>query len=166
MKKEKTIYFEMLFNVSPEEIWRAWTTPEGIKSFFAPACNIDIRPDGDYEILFNPDAPDGKKGAEGVKVMAVQPNNFFSFTWNSPPHLPSVRNQKTHVVLLFHPEGAGTRMRLHHDGWGAGGEWDDAYDYFVRAWGDIVLPRLKYRFETGPVDWANPPGRDVLDVLK
>jgi hypothetical protein len=42
---------------------------------------------------------------------------------------------------------------LHHTGWGEGGEWDQAYAYFDRAWGN-VLANLKKRFETGPVDWT------------
>ena len=28
------------------EVWRAWTTEEGVESFFAPECNIDLRPGG------------------------------------------------------------------------------------------------------------------------
>ena len=38
-------------------------------------------------------------------------------------------------------------------GWGDGGEWDRAYAYFDRAWGN-VLGNLKKRWENGPVDWA------------
>ena len=37
------------------------------------------------------------------------------------------------------------------------GEWDQSFDYFTRAWGEVVLPRLKYRFEEGPIDWEVPP---------
>ena len=50
-----------------------------------------------------------------------------------------------------------TQVSLVHDGWGEGGEWDQAFDYFTRAWGEIVLPRLKYRFDEGPIDWQDPP---------
>ena len=42
---------------------------------------------------------------------------------------------------------------------GEGGEWDKAFAYFVSDWKDVVLPRLRYRFSVGPVDWENPPGR-------
>ena len=43
--------------------------------------------------------------------------------------------------------------RLHHTGWGDGGEWDKADAYFDKAWGN-VLGSLQKRFETGPVDWT------------
>lgn len=42
-------------------------------------------------------------------------------------------------------------------GWGEGDEWDKAFAYFSSAWQDVVLKRLQYRFEVGPVDWKNPP---------
>jgi len=48
-------------------------------------------------------------------------------------------------------------VALVHDGWGEGGEWDAAFAYFERAWPRVVLPRLRYRFEYGPIDWAHPP---------
>jgi hypothetical protein len=50
-----------------------------------------------------------------------------------------------------------TRITLTHSGWGEGGQWDDAFEYFERAWGHTVLSRLRYRFSVGPVDWSNPP---------
>ena len=39
-------------------------------------------------------------------------------------------------------------------------EWDKMYAYFDRAWGKVVLPLLKYRFEIEPVDWDNLPDLD------
>lgn len=54
-------------------------------------------------------------------------------------------------------ECAHSLVTLIHTGWGEGGEWDDAFTYFERAWGDIVLHRLQHRFENGPVDWSDPP---------
>jgi hypothetical protein len=52
------------------------------------------------------------------------------------------------------PQGErATEVRLHHVGWGEGGEWDKAHAYFDRAWGH-VLANLKRRFEQGPQDWG------------
>ena len=51
-------------------------------------------------------------------------------------------------------------MRLTHLGWGEDGEWDQAFDYFDRAW-TSVLANLAKRFAAGPVDW-----RPWLEQLK
>lgn len=162
MQEEKLIFIETTIKASLEETWQAWTTEEGVRSFLAPACKIDLHPDGEYEIYFNPDAPAGERGGEGNQVMVVQPIQMFSFSWNAPPSLPEVRDQRTHVVLRFYQEQEDTRVTMRHDGWGTGGQWDEAYKYFERAWGEVVFPRLKYRFERRPVDWEDPPSMEEL----
>ena len=154
----RSIRLEIDIESKIDPVWDAWTTEEGIRTFFAPDCHVDLKVGGAYEILFDPDAEPGQRGAEGVRIMAIQPKKMLAFTWNAPPHMPSVRQQWTHVVVRFQDLGDGrTRVTLLHDGWGQGGEWDQAYEYFTKAWRDIVLPRLQYRFSVGPVDWQNPP---------
>ncbi len=143
-----------MVTATPEQVWDAWTTREGITSFFAPDARIDARVDGAFEIYINPLAEPGLKGADGMRFMALQPPRMLSFTWNAPPSLPEARQQRTFVVVRIEPIGEKeTRVTLHHTGWGDGGEWDKAYGYFDRAWGN-VLGNLKKRFESGPIDWT------------
>ena len=158
---ERVINGQVNVSASLTEVWHAWTTEEGAQSFFAPKCRIDLRPGGSYEMLFDLDAEHGKQGGEGMVVLAVQPKRMLAFTWNAPPDLPSVRGQMTHVIIrMLETEAGETLVTLRHDGWGDGNEWEDAYQYFSRAWPDVVLPRLRYRFEKGPIDWSNPPAFD------
>jgi uncharacterized protein YndB with AHSA1/START domain len=159
---ERVLTGEIVVDANLEEAWAAWTTEAGIRSFFAPACNIVIQPDGPYEIFFMPDAEPGLRGGDGLKVTAVQPKQMLSFTWNAPPSLPAVRPQRTHVVIRFFPEGDKTRVTLFHSGWGSGGQWDQAFEYFDSAWNDVVLPRMVWRFKHGPVDWEKPPSAEQL----
>jgi len=157
-QNERTVVGQVTVPAGLADVWAAWTTEEGVRSFFAPSCRIELAPDGPYEIFFNPNAPAGQRGGEGLRVLAVQPQKMFSFTWNAPPTLPDVRGQRTHVILRFDEVGPkSTRVTLRHDGWGDGGQWDEAFQYFNRAWNKVVLQRLQYRFEHGPVDWQNPP---------
>jgi len=157
LPKKQKITLEISIPSPISEVWQAWTTESGARTFFAPACKIELIPGGAYEMYFNLDAPKGAQGGEGMILLALQPEHMLSFTWNAPPDLPSVRGQMTHVqVWLEEIDQGHTRVHLHHDGWGKDGEWDQAFDYFTKAWGEVVLPRLKYRFEKGPVDWDNP----------
>ncbi len=154
----RKIYFEIDINANVDEVWEAWTSEAGVKTFFAPDCNIDLRIDGMYEIFFFPDAPAGQRGAEGMRIMAIEPGKMFSFTWNQTPDLPDLRPLRTLVNLKFENIDEKTsRLIFLQTGWGDGPDWDKAYHYFVRAWGDIVLPRLQQRFIDGPVDWENLP---------
>jgi len=155
---DRAIRGEVVVDASLDEAWRTWTTEEGIRSFFAPDGHVQLQVNGPYEIFFNPQAQPGRRGADEMRILAFQEKKMLAFTWNAPLHLPKVRKQCTHVVLRFQEVAQGrTKVTLFHDGWGEGGEWDQAFDYFQRAWLQIVLPRLQYRFQVGPVDWEHPP---------
>ncbi|HEY9104591.1 SRPBCC domain-containing protein [Chitinimonas sp.] len=136
------------------KVWQAWTTSEGISSFFAPEAHVEAKPDGPFEVYMDPYGEPGLKGADTMKVLAVEPEKLLSFTWNAPPHLPAARAQRTVVILRFAPEGQDTRLSLSHVGWGSDGEWPKARAYFEKAWPN-VLKNLQTRFETGkPQDWT------------
>ena len=135
------------------EVWKVWTTEEGVKSFFAPGAHLEPRVDGLYEIWFNPAAEPGMRGADGMRILAFEPERRLAFTWNAPPSIPSIRGQRTIVVVEMQPAGEGrTKLRFTHLGWGDGEAWDQAYAYFDGAWRTRVLPRLKRRFEKGPAE--------------
>ena len=151
---ERSIDKEIVVAASLDDAWAAWTTREGIVSFFAPDAQVDPRVGGAFQIYFNPLGAPGSKGADDMRFMALQPKKMLSFDWNAPPHLPAARAQRTFVVVRFTPlDGKQTRVSLHHTGWGDGDEWDKAYAYFDRAWGN-VLAGMKKRFESGPQDWS------------
>lgn len=158
VSSDRVLRAEMTIAAPVTEVWKAWTTDEGIATFFAPKGIVDLRVDGTYDVWFNPAGGPGERGAEGMRILDVEPNRRFAFTWNAPPSIPSIRGKRTVVVVEMTPAGDGTtKLRFTESGWGDGPDWDQAYDYFDRAWGAIVLPRLKYRFEVGPVSWEKPP---------
>lgn len=156
--KEK-LEFEININASPEEVYNAWTTLEGIKTFFAPDGKIEIKLFGDYHIYFFPDYPEGSRGAEDEKIIGYEENKMISFTWGFPPMLPDLRaNQKTIVTIkFFETENGKTKMIFRQTGWGENEEWQKGYNYFINAWGKSVLPKLIYSFEVEPIDWNNMP---------
>jgi len=126
---------------SPAEIWALWTTEEGL-TFFAPASNIDLRPGGEYEVYFLPDAPDGQRGSEGTTVLGFQENRMLTISWALPPYMPEVRPHLTPLTIEIIPvSGTVTSVTLTHTGWGEGGEWDEAYAYFQQNW-PLVLTAM------------------------
>jgi uncharacterized protein YndB with AHSA1/START domain len=151
--QDRAITKDVVVRAQPAAVWEAWTTAAGIESFFAPEAIVDARADGAFRLHFNPYAPPGAKGADDMRFLALQKERMLSFTWNAPPHLPEARLQRTVVIVRLEPSAdRGTRVRLSHVGWGDGGEWDKAYEYFDRSWGN-VLANLQKRFTDGPIDW-------------
>ena len=158
---ERAIDERVTVKANVDEVWKAWTTSEGIKTFFAPDAKVELRVDGPFQIYINPFAEPGMKGADDMRILAFHEKKMLSFTWNAPPSLPEARKQRTVVIVRFVSRGEVlTDVTLHHVGWGEGGEWDKAYDYFAKSWPN-VLKNLQKRFDSGPVDW-----KSWLDMLK
>jgi uncharacterized protein YndB with AHSA1/START domain len=165
LAEDRALRAEIVVGAPLAEVWKAWTTEDGIVSFFAPAGHVDLRVDGTYDVWFFPDEAPGRRGAEGMRILVHEPMKRFSFTWDAPPSIPAVRNQRTVVMLEFAPRGESeTRLRFTQTGWGEGEDWDRAFEYFRNAWGAKVLPRLRHRFEVGPIDWSAIPTPSPVPV--
>ena len=117
----RSIIAEAIVPASPAEVWRAWTTETGLRTFFSPHVEMELRIGGPFHILFDMDQPPGLRGADDMRVMAYEPEKMLAFDWNAPPELPEIRPQRTHVTIYFEgASGGGTRVTLVHDGWGTG----------------------------------------------
>jgi uncharacterized protein YndB with AHSA1/START domain len=150
----RSIDLDVTIDAPIADVWQSWTTREGIIRFFAPDAVIEPRVGGLFEIHIDPTAPPGDKGADGMRYLALDAPRFLSFTWNAPPSLPVARQQRTVVMMRLTPvTDKRTRVDFRHVGWGEGGEWDKAYQYFNRAW-PRVLANLQQSHEGKPMDWT------------
>ena len=143
---------------SLREVWHAWTTNEGVQTFFARRTNVKLAVEGPFEMLFLEDAPTGQQGSEGCKFLSYLPYEMLSFTWNAPPQFKHARGRHTWVVVRFEELSPHrTKVKLTHLGWDERiaefpthrDEWVQVQDYFSEAW-LFVLDQLKKRFEDGP----------------
>jgi uncharacterized protein YndB with AHSA1/START domain len=149
----KILVKEILVPATLEEVWNAWTTTEGVKTFFSSEAKVELAVGGSFEIYFLLDAPYGSQGSEGCRVLSYLPKEMLTFSWNAPPEFGKLRGQHTIVVLRFDElEPGKVRVVLSQHGWGSGEQWDKLYDYFDKAW-SYVLGNLKKRFAAGPIDW-------------
>ena len=155
MKASERIEVEVLVDAKLSDVWHAWTTNEGVRSFFADESQVDLAIGGPYEMYFLPDAERGKRGGEGCRVLSYLPEEMLSFSWNAPPKFAHARQHFTWVVLRFdEPMPGKVRVRLTHLGWQEmqaahpehAEEWNQVREYFSKAW-PRVLTNLKARFE-------------------
>ena len=58
---------------TPEEIFKAWTTNEGVRAFFAPSSNVELRVGGPFEIYFQPGWKTGEEWDKGY--------DYFDRAW-------------------------------------------------------------------------------------
>jgi len=129
------------------DVWRSFTTSDGLKQFLGINSAIELKPGGRYEWYFNEEAASGDRGGEGCRVLAYLPQTILAFTWNAPPKFEAERGYRTEVVMTFKENDDGTvTVNLSQIGWGVGGQWNEVYDYFDQAWGS-VLDALKKHFD-------------------
>jgi len=135
-----------IINAPVADVWKAWTTPEGIESFWAPkAAKVEPVPGGAFELWFGVNNPEGSRGSEGCLVHSVKPMEQFVFEWGAPPG-NAVRKLRTLVYLDFKPlPDNRTEVTLRNFGYGTGEDWAKAKAYFEEAW-PAVMGLLEKRF--------------------
>lgn len=144
---ESSIEVEGVIDAPVAEVWRSWTTNEGIRAFLVQGSNVELRIGGPYELFFGMDQPEGSRGSETCKVLSYEPMRMLSFSWNAPPKFPKQRLDHTWVVLRFEaiPNNQ-TRVHLSHEGWGEkvkmhpgdAEAWHEVRGYFVNAWPRVM----------------------------
>ena len=145
---------EVTVPTSLDSAWEAWTTTEGVKTFFASSAKVELRVGGPFEMYFNTDAPKGSQGSEDCHILSYLPMQMLSFEWNAPPSFGELRDKRTQVILMFdRVDAAHTKVTFTQLGWGEGEKWDELYAYFDKAW-SYVLGNFSKRYTEGPVDWT------------
>lgn len=166
---ERMFTCETIVRAPLAEVWRMWTTTEGLKSCGIPGANIDLRVGGPYEWYFAPDAPAGQKGAEGCTVLAYLPMKMIAFTWNAPPAVQALRDAgaRTNVIVTFDElPGERVKIKLHQLGYGTGEDWDKYYAYFEKAWPHVLEAMQKSCAQrNGAPESASALGMAALEPL-
>jgi len=163
-KTKHTIELEKIVNAPPAEVFKLWTSAEGVKKFFAPDAHIGTRPGEEYTILFFPkEDPEGLvHGTKGARILELEPDKKLAFEWvtfagdnlkgrKAPPYAaPEIRNQfplPTWVEMTFEElPGAKTRIVFRHYGFQDGELWERSQAWFTRAW-SMVLDQLAAMLE-------------------
>jgi uncharacterized protein YndB with AHSA1/START domain len=128
------------------DVWRAFTTSEGLSTWLTPGAVVDLKPGGEWTAHF----PGGSTG--GGTIVSFEPEKELVLSALAPDQFPHVRAERTKAVFQFESRGSSTVVRLTQSGWKSGPEWTRAYEYLIA--GDAqLLSTLHVRFVSGPLDW-------------
>lgn len=152
----KVMVFEQQLNLPVSEVWTIISTSAGMQRFLAPRVTLDLSVDGLLDVWFFPENPVGMKGAENMRILAIEAPSRLQFTWNQPPFLQSIRQQRTVVECVLIEQNETTLIQLNHTGWGRGCLWKQAQNYFSGAW-PVVLKRLAFVCDGHEIDWQQVP---------
>jgi predicted enzyme related to lactoylglutathione lyase len=127
---------------SSKKAFEMFAKTDKVQSWLCGKAIIEAKVGGMYEVYNDLDKEDNTRGC---KILGIDPHNYLITEWKGPSKYAELMNTEgslTQVCVLFHPVGKFTHVTLIHSGWGIGNEWDEAYEYFVKAW-DAALGKLK-----------------------
>jgi uncharacterized protein YndB with AHSA1/START domain len=148
---ERVLAWEITIPAPRAEVWRAFTTSEGLSTWLTPGAVVELRQGGEWTAHF----PGGKTG--GGTILSFVPEEDLVMAAMAPEQFPNVRAQRTRAEFHFEDRGGATLVRLTQTGWKDGDEWDRAYEYLAAGNGQL-LATLHRRFVKGPIDWAKEWG--------
>ena len=151
---EKALIIEVSIPASQHEVWKAFTTSEGLSTWLTPGAVVDLRNGGEWTAHY----PGGHTG--GGTILSFTPEQELTLSALAPEQFPNVRAQRTTARFEFISEGASTRVRLTQTGWKTGDEWEKAYEYLAKG-NPQLLWTLHRRFVSGPIDWQKEWGNEA-----
>lgn len=139
-----------------EDVWHAFTTTDGIRSWAVPVADVDFRLGGIWESSYDRDAEIGDPANIRNRYLSYVPMRMISFqAVQAPPDFPHPEVlEDIFTVVEFEALGP-ERVRVTESmmGYRSGEAYDAVYRLFERgnAW---TFRQLHRRFTEGPVDWS------------
>jgi uncharacterized protein YndB with AHSA1/START domain len=150
--EQKKLVIEVEVPAPVSEVWKAFSTSDGLSTWLAPSAVVDLRAGGEWTVRF----PGGNSTGGGT-ILSFVPEKEMVLAALAPDQFPHVRAERTRASFQFEAHGNSTIVRLTQTGWKEGAEWTRAYEYLV-AGNAQLLSTLHRRFVEGPIDWKKVLG--------
>lgn len=143
---DNIIYQSVRLRCSPQKAFEMVTVNEHLEKWLTEAADVEPEVGGKYELFWDLNDKENNS-TKGCKVLALQPGKLLSFEWKGPKQFSHFMNETrplTHVVVTFIPCEEGTEIHLVHTGWGTTSEWEEARQWFEKAWEIAFATLQKY----------------------
>ena len=144
---EQALVIEVMVPAPVGEVWKAFTTSDGLMTWLTPNAVVNLREGGEWTAKF----PGGSTG--GGTILSFVPEKELVISALAPDKFPTVRATRTRARFQFEAKGSSTVVRLTQTGWKEGDEWVKAYEYLTVGNAQL-LATLHHRFVSGPIDWT------------
>jgi uncharacterized protein YndB with AHSA1/START domain len=131
-----------LIEASPEEVYRALATSQGLNAWFTTDSTVDARSGGSIVFRWKNFGIDRIATEDGGPVLEAVPGKVFAFQW-----FPAGPGNPTTVRIELSPYGSGTRVHLTEKDFPPGSDKGLSAALMVAVgWGE-ALTLLKYYLE-------------------
>lgn len=110
------LVLERIVDISPEQVFAAWTQPRYLKKWFAPApwttvvCEVDLRPGGVFHTVMR--SPDGEEYPAGGCFLEIVENRKLVWTDALTAGYRPSENPFFTTILTLEPYGQGTKYNV------------------------------------------------------
>jgi len=124
---------------TPERVWAALTTADGLAAWFGNEATIDLRPGGSASMRWS------NGHTANMRVERVEEPKVFGFTWHIYG-LPEEDPRRTYVEFTLEPAGTGTRLTVVESGFAQLPEdaYGSAYEGNVKGWASELDELVSY----------------------
>jgi uncharacterized protein YndB with AHSA1/START domain len=134
---DKIIHVSAELDCSSAEAFSMFTDRQKIESWLATEANVEPKIGGLYELFWNPE--DKRYDSTiGCRITALVSDRLLAFEWKRPKQYNNFMNSVdplTHVAVSFiSTTQTTTEVHLVHSGWRNSSEWEEARQWFAKAW--------------------------------
>ena len=146
---ENIIQLQVEINCDINTAFDMFTQNRLLENWLTVKAEVNANVGGKFELFWVPENRENDSTI-GCKITGIEKNKFISFDWKGPQQFKSFMNNAdplTHVVIFFSyksSEPDKTIIHLFHTGWRKDPEWQQARDFFEKAWSN-ALEKLKDR---------------------
>lgn len=143
---DKIIYKSVCLDCSVQKAFEMFTLNQHLEKWLTQVADVEPKVGGRYELFWN---PEDKKNEStiGCKILAIERGKFLAFEWKGPKqykHFMNTAKPLTHVIAFFIPTAKDVEVHLLHTGWRDSAEWEEARQWFDRAWTNAFTELQKY----------------------
>lgn len=149
---------EAVLDAPPAELWRLWTTGEGLREWLAPLAEIELRLGGEMRTRYDARGTLGDAGTIVNRILAFEPERMLTLQVARPPagfpFPQEVLAMWTVIDLEPVDGGARTRLRVTGLGFGDGEAFAGLRAFFDRG-NAATIEQLAARLRAGkPLSFA------------
>lgn len=149
--QQRVLRHSAVIDAPVAEVWRAYTTAEGMTAWAAPWCQVDLRIGGTIETSYAADARPGDPDNIVQRILAYEPERMLTTRNEKSPANSPHREVTVGLWGVVHFEelsGERTRVSGSMLGWPDGKEADAAWEFFDRV-NPMVYEQLRRTLERG-----------------
>lgn len=140
----RIIYHSATIECKLIEAFEFFTSNKHLEKWLTKVADVEPKVGGKYELFWNPEDKQNDSTI-GCKILAIVDGKLLCFEWKGPKQFKRFVNTVrplTNVTVFFISDSKGTEIHLLHTGWRDSPEWEEARQWFDKAW-KMALEELR-----------------------